>query len=106
MQKNLIFLIFGFASMLMAIGCAPINEQDDDPENLQELNRMYICHKVPKKSCKTTDRIKCHRKRILHHVYKLCAKLPVEECHIKHQNICIRKTSKIDFDYTFRQYSG
>ena len=106
MQKNLIFLIFGFASMLMAINCAPINEQDDDPENLEELNRMYICHKVPKKSCKTTDRIKCHRKRILHHVYKLCAKLPVEECHIKHQNICIRKASKIDFDYTFRQYSG
>ena len=105
MQKYLIILIFVLVANLMATNCAPINSEED-PENLQDLDEMYTCHKEPKKSCKTTDRIKCHRKRILHHVYKLCAKIPVEECHIKHETVCFRKKSISDFHYEFRQYSG
>ena len=105
MQKYLIVLIFVLVANLLATNCAPINSEED-PENLQDLDQMYTCHKEPKKSCKTTDRIKCHRKRILHHVYKLCAKIPVEECHIKHETVCFRKKSISDFHYEFRQYSG
>lgn len=100
---KLIFIVVTVA-MLTLSNCAPLTEKD--PENLEELEEMYTCHRVPKKSCRTTDRIKCHRKRILHHVYKLCAKLPVEECHIKHETVCIRKSTPNNLDHMFRQYSG
>merc|ERR1712062_879057 len=48
MQKYLIVLIFVLAAHLLATNCAPINSEED-PENLQDLDEMYTCHKEPKK---------------------------------------------------------
>ena len=104
MQKYLlIFFIFVLAAASI-INCSPINAEED-PTNLRDLNEMYTCQKVAKNSCKTREIRKCHRKRILNHVYKLCVDIPEEECTIKYENVCIRKKPNFDdFDYKFRPY--
>ena len=80
--------------------------EEKDPETMEELDKMYICYKKPKKICKTHDRVKCHHKRILHRSFKLCVVKPVKECHTHHQNVCIRRKNKPHLDYASRQYSG
>merc|ERR1712107_243091 len=80
--------------------------QEKDPENLEELHKLYICYKKPKKTCKTREKVKCHHKRIIHRSFKLCTIQPVEECHTKYENLCVKRNSKHDIDYVLRQYSG